>query len=231
MANTTNETQVPLAQIAQVLEQFAPDADGARASSLETLAALRAARAVQLTRERARMARVAGAGHPFLALLDQRVEANQTFGRVVEEAADQARAGVPKPDPTAWTVHGRVRDAGLNPVRKLTVGLADDKGTWRRQWPTASTAADGGFVLRLPMAMPAPAAAPPQIPSVSLVVMDAAKKNVLLLDTLMLAPRAGAVDFRDLVLPASPAAKASPSTTRRPATPPKTPSRDTKRKR
>src|SRR5712691_3862641 len=123
MANTTNEAQVPLAQIAQVLEQFAPDADSARASALETLTALRAARAVQLTRERARMAGVAGAGHPFLALLDQRVEANQTFGKVVEEAAAQARAGVPKPDPAAWIVHGRVRDAGLNPVRKVTVGL------------------------------------------------------------------------------------------------------------
>jgi hypothetical protein len=226
MASSTNETRVPLGEIARILEDSVPDADAQRAAGLDQLAQVRAAKAVQLKRERERFSALAEASDPFLAKLDARDQTNQGLILDLALAANQARTPVPPADANTWVLHGRVLTAGLQPAPNLLVVVVDQKASPVAEAGHANTDATGYFLLRIAglkpasgiistptaggsatVAAPAPDTAQRATtggvpPSVFLQVLDSARtKKPLLTDTEALTPRPGRTDYRELVLP------------------------------
>src|SRR6266851_2583206 len=155
MASSTNETRIPLGELARILEDSVPSADAQRAAQLDQLAQVRSAKAVQLKRERERFAPLAEPRDPFFVKLDAREQTNQGLIQDLALAANQVRTPVPPVDVNTWVLHGRVFTAGLQPAPNLLVGVADEKGNPVAEAGQANTDATGYFLLRISGLKPA----------------------------------------------------------------------------
>lgn len=143
-----SDPTIPIAQAEQTLNQVITGADAHRAAGLSHLSTVRQAKSEQWTRERTRLAKLLGDGHPAVVALNQRIAVNASLVTALGVASDQAQTDVPVVDKGGWVVHGRVRDAAFKPQPAMTVALYDENKKWLQQFGYASTDQTGYFLIR-----------------------------------------------------------------------------------
>jgi hypothetical protein len=176
-----------------------------------TMAAVRQARVNLLQRQATSLAAQSDAKPEAVTAVQTSIQANKLSIAKFGAVSDQASTPVPSIPANGWVLHGRVRDAQLQPVPKFTALLTDQEKTWQRQYGYAFTDASGYFsVAYAPPASAEPAAASPPTSaetaraaaavSLYLQVLNGAGDPVYF-DSQAITLVPGVSPYRDIVLP------------------------------
>lgn len=152
MTNGCNEgggepKKVPIKEAARTVQTTIEATDGLRAVQLAGLQTVRQAKTTSLTREQARLSQALGSEHPQVAVLSQKIAANQLLATQLKRVTERAQASVPQADADTWIVHGHVRTRELKPVPQVTVALYTRDGHWLRPFGHDCTDENGHFKL------------------------------------------------------------------------------------
>jgi hypothetical protein len=166
--------------------------DAGRADALDALLLLRKAKGNTLMREYNRLLNVLGPNHPRSIRLLNKIDVNT--GLMSDLAAEAARAKIDLPDanPTSWILSGFVRDKGLRGVAKMTVALYTPNGNEAKELGRATTNETGHYRLDVD------AAAVSKYPFLRAHVTDGS--STIISDDKLLQPKAGSVDYREMVI-------------------------------
>ena len=123
MASASGSKEIPLATVAESLENAIAGLDRLRTRALAELARVHVVKRASSDRERTRLEAKLGPEHPRVVALKHRAEVEDAF--VTALAIEGARASVTPPtvDERSWALHGHVLDARGQPVRSATVAL------------------------------------------------------------------------------------------------------------
>lgn len=145
--------------VQQTLQQASVSITAQVPQQFVTLAAVRQARVNLLQRQAAALATQPGTNAADVAALQTSIQLHQSSIAKFGAVSNQASTPAPSIPANGWVLHGRVRDAHLQPVAKFTVTLTDREKAWQRQYGYAFTDASGYFMLVYapPAAAPCPA--------------------------------------------------------------------------
>ena len=166
-------------------------ADQLRADGLDRLHALRAVKETSLRREEARLTRKLGANHPRVNEIRQRLKVNSVLMRDLALESKRARVEPPDVDSKTWAFHGFVRNKSHSGVPNLTVALFDQAGSRLDGLGHGCTDANGYFKIRSTNLSNVRAA---------YVRVLSQQGSVLYADSSALQPRAGVIDYREIIL-------------------------------
>ena len=192
-SNQTQDSFIPVGDIAKNVGERLSDLDDERAVALDSLLLLRKAKANTLVREYNRLLNVLGPNHPRSVKLLNQIDVNKNLTGDLAAEAVRARTKLPNPTAHAWTVCGFVRDQKLRGVPKLTVAFFTPSGNEVKEFGSAKTNNNGYFWLDVDGAIIT------KFPLVHARVLDTAAATIHTDDTL-LQPKVGSVDYREMVI-------------------------------
>ena len=149
-AAAAGAAQQSIQQVADSISTLAP-------LQFATLTSVRQARVNLFQRQAAAMTTVPGTTASDTVPGQVSIAFQQLSAAKFSAVNEQATTPAPTLPANGWVLHGRVRDAKLQPVAKLTVTLTDQEKAWQKQYGYAFTDATGYFSLTY--APPAPPAA------------------------------------------------------------------------
>ena len=166
-------------------------ADQLRADGLDRLQAMRAVKQASLGREEARLTRKLGANHPRVNEIRGRLRLNSLLMRDLSLESQRVRVEPPEVDTKTWCLHGFVRDKSLKGVANHKVPLFDQTGKQLDGLGHGCTDANGYFNLRSSNLS--------NIQAAHLRVLSP-QGTVVYHDKNPLQPRAGVIDYREIIL-------------------------------
>jgi hypothetical protein len=186
------QPEVSFEEVSREFDKRISGTDKLRADQLQRLILVRQAKAKALQREEARLTKKLGGKHRRVADISARRNLNTLLVRDLNFEVTRARTAVPQVDAKTWVVFGFVRDKDLNGVPNLTVALYDQKGKWIEELGYACTNKDGSFKLETQNFAQVK-------PPVFLNVLTGQAVR-LHADQVPLTPRAGGLDYREIIL-------------------------------
>ncbi len=204
--------KVSLNEAARSVQTKIDGADAARAAQLVGLQRVRQAKTASLIREQTRLSQTLGPQHARVTALSQQIAVNQNLAGQIARATARSQASVPQADANTWILHGHVRTRDLKPVPRLTVALYSRDGQWLREFGHDCTDGDGHFRLCVKLgeviiksadeaAAPVEAASAATINKGAVFIRVTDSTQALLhVERDPVAPRAGAVDYREIIL-------------------------------
>jgi hypothetical protein len=186
-----SQKQVSSDDVLREFNKAMSGADQLRADGLDRLHALRTVKDASLRREEARLTRKLGANHPRVKEIRQRLKVNSVLMRDLALESKRARVEPPEVDNHTWCLHGFVRNKSHSGVPNLTVALFDQAGSRLDGLGHGCTDANGYFKIRSTNLSNVRAA---------YVRVFSQQGSVLYADSSALQPRAGVIDYREIIL-------------------------------
>jgi hypothetical protein len=195
METTTTTSSIP-SQINKNLATTLAGADTQVKQGVNNLTLVHKARLSQLTRTAASLKAEYGADDPGVKSAEASVTATTTTAARISLILQQITATAPTVAQTGWAVQGRVVDAQLNPLGKLTVFLVDGNKTYLRQYGFAYTDGTGLFLINYQ-------GVAGQAQGVLQLYLEVADTNAnpIYLDAAPFQPTIGSSTYRNVVLP------------------------------
>jgi len=186
------QKEVSFDEVSRELDKGMAGADALRAERLDKLTAARAVKDQRLRREQARLEEKLGPANARVINIDGQLTTNSTMIRDLKLESARAHTETPEVDKDTWLLHGYVRDKKLNGVPNLTVAFFDQAGSRINELSYGCTAANGYFRIVSRIVSASPRAA-----HVRVVAQD---RSLLYAGTEALVPKAGSIDYREIIL-------------------------------
>lgn len=119
--------------------------DSLRREGLEDLMAIRLARQSALKKEKKRLTKKLGAGHPRIKELEKKIHYTDGVKKNLDVLIIEAKTKAEPVDSEAWKIHGKVTDKHNKGMKNLSVGLFDKEGKWQRELGFGKTDNNGYF--------------------------------------------------------------------------------------
>lgn len=221
MAARDKMREITFQEISQSINNNIEGADNLRMDGLTHLLKIRKAKETQQIRKLNRIREKYGADDPRNDVLKMKLSQNERMVGELKREEIRMQTVVPEVDPHSWVVYGYVRNQKLQPLAGLILGLYQADNTFLEQIGTVTTDKQGYFEFRYKSRKISTSDSTGTLDTrleklaikslrkqritspvaVCIHVMDKDKKR-LYLDKRSLIPRAGAVDYRDIVIPA-----------------------------
>ena len=211
MAAGEKMREIPFQDISQSINNNLEGADQLRIEALSQLLTIRKAKKKQQVRALKRVRQKHGPNHPRNAVLKMKMIQNERMIGELKREEVRVKTVTPEVDKNSWVVYGYVRNRKLEPLAGIVLGLYQADNTFLSKIGTVTTNKRGYFEFRYTSEKK-----PIDIKeehfrdvrkqrltkqfAVCVQVMDKTGKR-LFMDKRSLLPRAGAVDFRDIVIP------------------------------
>jgi hypothetical protein len=186
-----SQKEVSPDEVSREFQKTMSGADQLRADGLDRLHRLRAVKEASLRREEERLTRKLGANHPRVNEIRGRLRLNTALMRDLSLESKRARVEPPDVDSQTWALHGFVRNKSHIGVPNLTVSFCDPAGSRLDGLGLGCTDANGYFKIRSKNFSNVRAA---------YVRVLSQQGSVLYADSRALQPRAGVIDYREIIL-------------------------------
>jgi hypothetical protein len=144
---TTTPTSAAKTAIQQSVQQSSSSLATQIPQQFATMTSVRQARINQLQRQAVTLKAQPAAAAKTAAALQTTIQFQQSSVASLGTVSAQASTAAPSVPANGWVLHGRVRNASLQPAAQLTVILTDQDKVWQKQYGYAFTDSGGYFSL------------------------------------------------------------------------------------